>query len=76
MVKSGKKKFELRLADFEIREGDMLVLREWDKDRKKYTGREIEVRATYVSKTKDQTFWTKKEVDKYGFQVIQFEFED
>ena len=30
LVKSGKKKFELRLADFDIKEGDTLVLKEWD----------------------------------------------
>ena len=45
---SGKKKFELRLADFEIHEGDTLVLEEWDNHKKAYTGRKIEVVATYV----------------------------
>ncbi len=70
---SGKKKFELRLADFEVHEGDTLVLEEWDKDKKDYTGRKIEVVATYILKTKDQTFWPPEEVEKYGFQIIQFE---
>lgn len=70
---SGKKKLELRLADFEVNEGDVLVLEEWDKDKKEYTGRKIEVVATYILKTKSLTFWPKEEVDKYGFQVIQFE---
>ena len=28
---SAKKKLELRLADFEVNEGDTLVLEEWDK---------------------------------------------
>ena len=41
LVKSGRKKFELRLADFEIKEGDILVLEEWDPKKKKYTGRRI-----------------------------------
>lgn len=70
---SGQKKFELRLADFEIAEGDILVLEEWDEDKKEYTGRKIEVVATYIRKTKDQTFWSPEEVEKYGFQIIQFE---
>jgi ASC-1-like (ASCH) protein len=70
---SGKKKLELRLADFEVNEGDTLVLEEWDKDKKEYTGRKIEVTATYILKTKGQTFWPQEEVDKYGFQIIQFE---
>ena len=70
---SGKKKFELRLADFEVNEGDTLVLEEWDKDKKDYTGRKIEVVATYIRKTKGQTFWSPEEVEKHGFQIIQFE---
>ncbi len=72
-IVSGKKKLELRLADFEINEGDTLVLEEWNKDNKEYTGRKIEVVATYILKTKGQTFWPAEEVEKYGFQIIQFE---
>ncbi len=70
---SGKKKLELRLADFEINEGDTLVLEEWDKDKKDYTGRTFEVTVTYILKTKGQSFWPPEEVEKYGFQIIQFE---
>lgn len=70
---SGKKKLELRLADFEVNEGDTLVLEEWDKYKKKYTGRKVEVVAIYILKTKGQTFWLSEEVEKYGFQIIQFE---
>ena len=70
---SGKKKLELRLANFEVNEGDILVLEEWDKDKKEYTGRKIKVVATYVLKTKDLSFWSPEEVEKYGFQIIQFE---
>lgn len=70
---SGKKKLELRLADFEVNEGDTLVLEEWDKDKKDYTGRKVEVVATYILKTKGQTFWPPEEVEKHGFQIIQFE---
>jgi 8-oxo-dGTP diphosphatase len=73
---SGKKKLELRLADFEINEGDTLVLEEWDKDKKDYTGRKVEVIATYILKTKGQTFWPPEEVEKHGFQIIQFEPKD
>lgn len=70
---AGKKKFELRLADFEINEGDTLVLEEWNKNKKEFTGRKIEVVATYVLKTKSLNFWPQEEIDKYGFQIIQFE---
>jgi ASC-1-like (ASCH) protein len=70
---SGKKKLELRLADFAVKEGDVLVLEEWDKDKQSYTGRKVEVIATYILKTKGQVFWSPEEVEKYGFQIIQFE---
>lgn len=69
----GKKRFELRLADFEVNEGDTLVLEEWDKENGEYTGRKIEVIATYILKTKGQTFWSPEEVEEHGFQIIQFE---
>ena len=51
-VASGKKKFELRLNDFDINEGDTLVLEEWDPNTKSYTGRSIEKKVTYVGKFK------------------------
>lgn len=70
---SGQKKFELRLADFKVKEGDTLVLEEWDSKKKEYTGRKIEVVATYILKTQGQIFWPQEEVDKFGFQIIQFE---
>lgn len=69
-VGSGEKTFELRLADFMCDPGDTLVLREWDPDTKKYTGRSIEKEVTYVVKTKDQKFWSDEDVQKYGFQVL------
>jgi len=69
-VSDGKKNFDIRLADFKCKAGDMLVLREWDPKTKDYTGRQIEKTVNYVIKTKDLKFWTPEEVDKYGFQVI------
>ena len=67
---AGTKTFELRLADFECNPGDTLVLREWDPDKKAYTGRSLEKEVTYVVKTKGQQFWPDEDVQKYGFQVI------
>lgn len=71
-VLSKEKAYELRLADFECNPGDVLVLREWDPGTKQYTGRSIEKSVTSVFRTKDQKFWKKEDVDKYGFQVIGF----
>ncbi|MFH1780109.1 MAG: DUF3850 domain-containing protein [Candidatus Micrarchaeota archaeon] len=71
-VFSGEKTFELRLADFECNSGDVLVLREWNPETKEYSGRVIEKTVGFVVKTKDVRFFSKEDVDKYGFQVISF----
>lgn len=55
-ILSGQKKFELRLADFDVVEGDTLLLEEWDPKTKDYTGRSVEKNATFVIKTKDLPF--------------------
>ena len=73
-VASGKKKFDMRLNDFEIHEGDTLVLEEWDPKTKEYTGRKLEKRATFVWNFKtSELFWTKGEVDDKGFKIISLE---
>jgi len=71
-ILDGKKTYELRLADWECKEGDILVLQEWDPKTKKFTGRTIEKEVTYVGKTKNMTFWPKEDVEKYGYQIIAF----
>lgn len=71
-ILEGKKNFELRLADWKCKEGDELVLREWDTKTKKYTGRKISKTVTYVIKTKEIDFWPQKDIDKYGYQIISF----
>ncbi|MGB9706473.1 MAG: DUF3850 domain-containing protein [Microgenomates group bacterium] len=72
-ILSGKKKFELRLADFEIKPGDWLLLKEWDPKTQKYTGRKIKKKVAYVLKTKNLPFWNKEVVKKFGYQIIQLE---
>lgn len=71
-VRSGRKKFDLRLADWKCKDGDILVLREWDPKIKKYTGKILEKKITFVLKTKDIKFFSEEEIEKYGFQVIGF----
>lgn len=72
LVKSGKKRFEVRLADFRIREGDVLILREWNPKTKKYTGRTLHRRTRYVLKFKLDAFGQKRRIMKRGVYVIQF----
>jgi len=72
LMKSGQKRFELRLADFKIKKGDILVLREWNPKKKEYTGRKIKKKVNYVLKFKLNDFGQKKEIEKRGLYVIQF----
>ena len=72
-VLSGKKKFDLRLGDVDIKEGDVLVLEEFDPKTQKYSGRKIEKKIKFALKTKGSKFWNKEEIDKYGFIVVSFD---
>jgi len=72
-ILAGRKTFELRLDDFEIHEGDTLLLREWEPRTKSYTGREISKTVGFIGKWKIEElaeFWTPEEVQKHGLQVI------
>lgn len=73
-VASGKKRYELRLNDFEVKEGDILILREWDPKTRQYTGRVTERKVTYVEKFNiDKLFWPKEKIEKKGIQIISSE---
>ncbi len=71
-----RKKFELRLADFDIEEGDTLRLEEWvvGGEGRKPTGRYIEKQVTYLRKV-DLKNWAKNQpgILEEGMYVIQFE---
>ena len=70
-VLSGKKTYELRLNDFEVNEGDTLILEEWDPRTKQYTGRSVKKEVTFVGRFKiDELFWSKEEVLEKGIQII------
>lgn len=72
-IMNGKKNFELRIADFECKVGDILILREWDPKTKKYTGRKLKKKITYVLKTKEIKFFNKRDIEKYSFQVFSLD---
>lgn len=76
MVQSGKKKFELRLADFDIAEGDVLRLEEWvgEGENRKPTGRVIEKVVSHMQKI-DLKKWIEDQPEllEKGFYVLQFE---
>ena len=73
-ILAGKKKFELRLDDFAIGEGDTLLLREWDAEKKEYTGRQLEKTVSHVGRFKlDELFWPIEEILEKGIQIISLE---
>jgi hypothetical protein len=72
-ILDGRKTFELRLNDFEINEGDTFVLKEWDPEKKEYTGRVLEKEVGYVGKWKMDDlakFNPIAEFEEKGFQII------
>lgn len=69
-ILNGKKNFDVRLNDFECKEGDVLVLEEFNPKTKKYTGRKIEKKIKYILKTKEQKFWSADEINEKGFVVL------
>ena len=70
-VLSGQKTYDLRLADWECSPGDVLILKEWDPEKREYTGRELRKKVGYVGNTKDlPKFWPEKAVEEQGFQII------
>lgn len=60
------------MADFKIKEGDILLLEEWNPETKKYTGRKIEKKIDYIMKFNLDDFGQKEEIEKKGLYVIQF----
>ena len=75
LVVAGKKKFELRLADFDVAEGDTLLLEEWagEGENRVFTGRTIEKKVAYILKFDLDAFGQKKEIEEKGLYVLQFE---
>ena len=69
-IESGLKTYEFRLADWDCQTGDTLVLLELDDETQSPTGRSLSREVGYVGKTKDLSFWTPEQIEKYGYQII------
>ena len=73
-VASGKKKFELRLNEFECKEGDTPLLREWDPAAKDYTGRQVEKKVGFVlAVNPSATFWSESDIKEKGLLILSLE---
>jgi ribosomal protein S17 len=71
-ILSGEKTFDARLANFECKVGDTLVLEEYDPIAKKYTGRKIEKKITFILKTKKQKYWSQSDINDLGLLIMGF----
>jgi ASC-1-like (ASCH) protein len=70
-VLEGRKRFEVRLADFKCKEGDTLVLKEQKQGTKNLTGRKLECEVLYKFNTKTMgKFYKKREIERYGLVVL------
>lgn len=70
-VYEGRKPFEVRLADFKCKPGDVLVLLEQKQGTRRLTSRRVKLEVLYKFNTKTmRKFHTRKEIDKYGFVVL------
>lgn len=72
-ISEGKKNADIRLADFEIKEGDTLIFEEYDPSSKKYTGRKITKKVKNLNKIRLTDFHTPEQIAKYGQWVIELE---
>ncbi len=67
----GKKRFEVRLADFRCKPGDILVLKEQKQGAKELTGKRMECEVLYKFNTKEmERFHKKEEIEKHGFVIL------
>jgi ASC-1-like (ASCH) protein len=74
-VKEGKKSFDVRLADFKLKKGDTLILREWNPRTKKYTGRTLTRKIGFVLKIPEdmKRLHTEKDIKRYGSYVMELD---
>ena len=74
---SGERTFELRLADFDLKDGDVLLFKEYDPEAKKYTGRETKFKCLRVEHSAQNPlqFYNVEDVKNKGFWIIKLEKE-
>lgn len=70
-ILDGRKRFEVRLADFECAPGDTLVLREQKGATEDLSGRELNCEVLYKFNTKEiEHYYKKEEIEKYGLVIL------
>jgi len=68
-----KKNSDVRLADFDINEGDTLILDEYNPETKEYTGRTIKKKVKNLTKLNLSDFNSFEDIKKHGHWLMEFE---
>lgn len=70
-VLDGRKRFEVRLADFKCQPGDTLVLLEQQDGSNRLTGRKLNTEVLFNFNTKDmEKYHSREELEKHGLVVL------
>lgn len=72
IMMSGKQNVQMRLADFKLKAGDILLLEEWNPKKKEYTGKILRKRVKRVIKFNPLDFYSPSQIKKYGCYLIEF----
>ena len=67
----GHKNTDLRLADFDIEKGDVIIFQEWDPQTEGYTGRELSKIVVNVNHVNLDRFHTLDEIEEFGHFIIE-----
>lgn len=74
---SGERTFELRLADFDLKDGDTLVMEEYEPGKGNYTGRSASFTCKKVEHSAQNPleFYDVEDVRRHGFWIVELEKE-
>lgn len=72
-VLEGKRTNDVRLADFDLKEGDTILFEEYSPLTKEYTGRTVKKKVKNITKIKVADFNSMDEIIEHGHYVIDLE---
>ncbi len=72
-ILKGEKTFDLRLADFNLNKGDILIFKEYNPKTKNYTRRVIRRKVKNLTKFDAAKSYSLEEIKKFGFWEIELE---
>ncbi len=68
-----KKNIDVRLADFDLNEGDVIVFEEYSPLTKEYTGKVLKKTVKNINKIKVTDFNSIDEITKHGHYIVELE---